>query len=62
MFLTQICDWTTQPVALLLDGFSGHDDGCVDSLGQVTLYKFPPNITGMFQPLDQGIIAALKSH
>ena len=25
------------------------------------MFKLPPNITSVFQPMDQGIIAALKS-
>ena len=39
MFLTKIREWTKQPVALLLDDYSGHNDGCVDPLGQVTVFK-----------------------
>ncbi|KAL5497334.1 hypothetical protein EMCRGX_G013794 [Ephydatia muelleri] len=62
VFLPGIREWTKQPVALLLDGFSGHVDDCVDPLGQVTVFKFPPNITSIYQPLDQGIIAAFKSY
>ena len=41
--------------------FHGHDN-CTDPLGQVTIFKFPPNVTSVFQPLDQGIIAAFKAH
>eukprot|EP00731_Ephydatia_muelleri_P019478 Em0012g303a len=50
-----------RPVALVLDGFSGHDERCIHSLGQIRVFKLPPNITSVFQPMDQGIIAALKS-
>ena len=32
--------------------------GCVE---QVTVFKFPPNVTSVFQPMDQGVIAALKA-
>ena len=53
--------WTCDPVALLIDGFSGHED-CVDPLGQVTIFKLPPNTTSIFQPLDAGITSAFKSH
>ena len=62
MFLTSIRQWTSEPVALLLDGLSDHDLGCVDPTGQVTIFMFPPNITSLFQPLDQGVINAFKSH
>ena len=55
VFLPGIREWTKQPVALLLDGFSSHVDDCVDPLGQVTVFKFPPNITSIYQPLDQGM-------
>ena len=62
IFLKEIRTWTTEPIALLIDGFSGHDNNCTDPLGQVTIFKFPPNVTSVFQPLDQGIIAAFKAH
>ncbi|KAL5491390.1 hypothetical protein EMCRGX_G016671 [Ephydatia muelleri] len=54
---------TCDPVALLqvVDGFSGHDENVNDPLGQVTVFKFPPNITSVYQPLDQRIIATLKT-
>ena len=44
-FLPQIRRWTKENVALLIDGFSGHDNTCSDPSGQVTVYKFPPNMT-----------------
>ena len=61
VFLPSIRKHTHDPVAFLIDGFSGHDKNCVDPLGQVRVFRFPPNITSVFQPLDQGIIAALKT-
>ena len=45
IFLPTIRKWTSQPVALLLDGFSGHSDSCTDPQKQVTVFKFPPNVT-----------------
>ena len=60
LFLPQIWQWTKEKVALLIDGFLGHDDTCSDSLGQVVVYKFPPK-TSVFQPLDQGVICTLKA-
>eukprot|EP00731_Ephydatia_muelleri_P002108 Em0001g2108a len=47
-------------VALLLDGFSGHCKDIGDPKGQVSVLFFPPNLTSMYQPLDQGIISAVK--
>ena len=61
VFLPQIRRWTKDNIALLIDGFSGHDDTCSDPLGQVALYKFPPNVTSVYQPLDQGVISILKA-
>lgn len=60
VFLPQVRQFTKENVALLIDGFSGHDESCSDPLGQVAVYKFPPNVTSIYQPLDQGIIAAVK--
>ena len=43
------------------DGFSGHDRNVKNSFnGQVTMFVFPPNVT-VYQPMDQGIIATLKT-
>ena len=61
IFLPKIRAWTTQPVALVIDGFSGHNENCIDPHQQVKVFKFPPNVTALYQPLDQGIIAALKA-
>lgn len=59
IFLPSIRQFTSQLVALLLDGFSGHCENSTDP--QVTVFMFPPNVTSVFQPLDQGIIAAFKA-
>ena len=60
--LTRINKLTKVPVALIRDGFSGHDEHCIDPLGtHIRVFKLPPNITSVFQLMDQGIIAALKS-
>ena len=61
IFLQEIRAWTSSPVALLMDGFSGHERECQDPIGQVTVFYFPPNVTSIFQPLDQGIISAFKT-
>ena len=62
VFLKKIREWTSDPVALIIDGFKGHDSSCTDPLGQVTVFVLPPNTTSVFQPLDAGIIAATKAH
>ena len=61
VFIPAIRSTTREPVALIMDGCSGHDGSIVDETGQITIFFLPPNTTSMFQPLDQGIIAAVKS-
>lgn len=36
VFVPAIREWTDEPVALLMDNFSGHDEFCDDPTGQVT--------------------------
>ena len=60
VFLPEVQKLTADPIALIFDGFSGHDESCADPLQQVKIFKLPPNVTSIYQPLDQGIIAALK--
>ena len=60
VFVPTIRPFTKDPVALILDGFlGGYDEHCVDPLRQIRVFKLPPNITFVFQLMDQGIIAAL---
>ena len=42
VFLMAIRKWTTDQVALIIDGFSGHHLNCVDP--QVRVFTLPPNI------------------
>ena len=44
-----------------MDGFAGHDRNVKDPNGQVTVFVFPPNVTSVYQPMDQGIIATRKT-
>jgi hypothetical protein len=44
-----------------MDNCSGHDMALTDPEGQVEVILFPPNCTSVYQPLDQGIISALKT-
>ncbi|XP_057381568.1 jerky protein homolog-like [Daphnia carinata] len=53
--------FTNKRVALVMDSCSGHDKTIIDPTGQVSTYYFPPNVTSIYQLLDQGIIAALKT-
>lgn len=50
-----------EKIALLLDNFSGHDQLVTDPEEQVDVFFFPPNLTSIYQPLDQGIISILKT-
>jgi DDE superfamily endonuclease/Tc5 transposase DNA-binding domain/CENP-B N-terminal DNA-binding domain len=61
VFLPCIREFTTEKVALLMDSCSGHDKTITDPLGQVECVFFPPNTTSIYQPLDQGIIAVIKT-
>ena len=60
IFLPAVRIQTSDRVALVIDGFSGHDLTCADPLNQAEVFKLPPNVTSIYQPMDQGIIAALK--
>ena len=60
-FLSDIRVYTKDLVAFLMDGFAGHDRNVKDPNGQVTMFVYPPNVTSVYQPMDQGIIATLKT-
>ncbi|KAI9551311.1 hypothetical protein GHT06_002512 [Daphnia sinensis] len=47
IFLPAIRDWTDDPVALIMDNFSGHDLDCEDPTGQVSIFFVPPNSTSL---------------
>jgi hypothetical protein len=61
VFLPCIREFTTEKVALLMDSFSGHDKTITHPVGQVECFIFSPNTTSIYQPLDQGIIAVIKT-
>lgn len=61
IFLPSVRAFTNERVALLMDNCSGHDPSLVDPTGQVEIIFFPPNCTSVYQPLDQGIISAVKT-
>ena len=41
VFVPYIHLFTKDPVALILDGFSRHDEHCIDSLGQIGVFNLP---------------------
>ncbi|CAM9821907.1 unnamed protein product [Phaeothamnion confervicola] len=59
VFLRHVRQLTGQPVALIMDNCSGHGE-LIDPRNQVKVICLPPNCTARRQPMDQGIIAALK--
>ena len=60
IFLPHVRSHHEDPVALILDNFSGHKVEFKDHRNQITILYLPPNTTSISQPLDQGIIATLK--
>ncbi|GBM31826.1 Jerky -like [Araneus ventricosus] len=54
----------TQKAVLLLDNASSHpDEGLLASDDGLITSKFlPPNVTAAIQPMDQGVISAMKRH
>ena len=61
IFLRAVRNWTEEPAVLLLDNCAGHDPDIADPLGQVEVIYLPPNVTSVYQPLDQGVIASQKA-
>ena len=60
VFLPHICSKTKDKVLLILDNCGPHGAEVTDPLGQVKILPLPPNCTSVHQPMDMGIIAALK--
>ena len=59
--IKQFHDILVEPVALLLDNFSGHDLGeDWDEFPLISSFFLPPNTTSVTQPLDMGIIRSFK--
>lgn len=51
--------WQNRKVLFLIDNCSGH--GTVTGLKLIQLEFFPGNTTALLQPMDEGVIQALKS-
>lgn len=52
---------TGNPVCMLMDNCSAHGDGLPD-LDGVEYIFLPPNVTSVYQPMDQGIISCVKRY
>ena len=57
LFLPVVLDVTVGKIVLICDNFSGHD---FKESEAIKIYKLPPNVTSVAQPLDQGILNSLK--
>ena len=57
IFVLHVRSRTSDPVLLILDGCSAH---CKVEYDGITIVKLPPNVTSTSQPMDQGIISAVK--
>ena len=51
---------SSKKVARLMDNFAAHDRD-VSAHDRVDIYCLPPNCTTIHQPMDAGVIAALKA-
>jgi hypothetical protein len=58
VFVPEVKKFTNRPVLLLWDGATTHS--ILNNDHQFKILKLPPNTTSRLQPLDQGIISALK--
>lgn len=59
VFLPFILRHTCEPVLLIMDGCASHGE-LVDPRGQVETITYLPNVTSRYQPMDKGIISAVK--
>lgn len=53
---------TSDRVVLLMDNCGPHGADLEDNRKQITILTLPPNCTCVYQPMDMGMIAALKLH
>lgn len=60
VFLPFIRAKTSEKVLVIMDNCGPHGADLVDNRDQVTIMTLPPNCTSLFQPMDMGVIAALK--
>ena len=57
-FVPHVKRRTGEPVVLLVDNCGGHDASMV--VDNVSLISLPPNCTSVHQPLDMGLLVAMK--
>ncbi|CAH2088978.1 unnamed protein product [Euphydryas editha] len=66
IFKKWVCAWDgeltkkNKKILLLVDNCPAHPH--IENLKKITLVFLPPNTTSVLQPMDQGIIRALKLH
>ena len=60
VFLAHIRSTTNDKVLLIMDNCGPHSAKISDPFGQVKMLPLPPNCTAAHQPMDQGIIQAVK--
>ena len=60
VFLPHVRFKMKDKVLLIMDNCGPHAHAVLDPLNQVKVHHLPPNCTSVHQPMDQGIIAALK--
>ena len=57
-FVPHVQQRTGEPVILIVDNCGGHDSEL--KCGNVSILSLPPNCTSVHQPMDQGLLEALK--
>ena len=60
VFLLHVSSEMKDKVLLIMDNCGPHGADISDPLEQVKMIPWPPNCTAVHQPMDQGIIQALK--
>ena len=59
-FLPAVRKFTSEKVLLIMDDAGSHNSNEIDNRSQVRILCLPPNCTSVHQPMDMGIIAAIK--
>lgn len=60
VFVPAVKAFTSRRVVLLWDNCPGHK--IINNDPRIDVLEFPPNVTSVYQPMDQGIIMAVKNH
>lgn len=59
---SQVRKVTSDPVCLLIDSFSAHNDSLPQFEGAEYIFLLQPNVNSVFQPLDIGVLISLKKN